>query len=94
VRRGAGELGAAAAAELTGVDAHQLTAALRRTAARLALLHTGQVGAALAAAVAGDPRLAQAPRSVAVDDPDLRDLAAFALSEPYLELRTAAEGAA
>ena len=90
-REQAAALAPQAALELAALDAHQLTAALRQTASRIALLHTGQSGAALSALAASDPRLARAPRSRVVEDADVRDLAAFALSEAYLELRVTAE---
>jgi hypothetical protein len=88
------ELGAAAAHELGQTDPRALGAALRRTANRVALLYAGDAGAALRALSLLDRRL----EAGAVDPaqalalPDLRDLALFALSDPFLELRAAVLG--
>lgn len=91
VRARVSALAAAAAADLPTLDPRQLTAALRRTAARIALLHTGDPHAALTALAAAEPRLAGLQRSQAAEDADLRDLAAFALSDAYLDRRAEAE---
>jgi hypothetical protein len=63
--------------------------ALKRTAARQALLWTGDLGGALEAMAAprrkaGEP---QGGRAGLLTDPDLADLVSFALSDLYLELR-------
>jgi hypothetical protein len=87
-------LGAAAARELAELDPRAFSAALRRTANRVGLLYCGDPGQALRALALLDRRLETGPvdaaRALAL--PDLRDLALFALSEPFLELRTAAVG--
>lgn len=92
-RAEAGELGAAAAMELAELEPRAFTAALRRTANRVALLYAGDPGPALHALALLDRRL-EGPldpaRALAL--PDLRDLALFALSEPFLDLRTSALG--
>ena len=93
-QRSARELGLAAAHELGETDPRALGAALRRTANRVALLYAGEPGAALRALSLLDRRL----EAGAVDPaqalalPDLRDLALFALSDPFLELRAAVLG--
>jgi hypothetical protein len=95
-RATAQELGVAASQELAETDPRALAAALRRTANRVALLYAGDPGAALRALALLDRRL----ESGAVDPaqalalPDLRDLALFALSDPFLELRAALLGEA
>jgi hypothetical protein len=87
-------LGAAAAQELAETDPRAFTAALRRTANRVALLYGGDPGSALRALALLDRRLAGGPvdPAQALALPDLRDLALFALSDPFLELRTAVLG--
>jgi hypothetical protein len=72
VRSRAAELAPAALEELAALDPATLAPALSETAARVALLHRGDPHAALTALGA-------------LDRPS--DLARFALSEPYLELR-------
>jgi hypothetical protein len=88
------ELGAAASQELDDGDPRALAAAIRRTANRVALLYAGDPGAALRTLAAVDRRLDGSgldPREV-LALPDLRDLALFALSDPFLELRGAVLG--
>jgi len=94
VRAAAGELGAAAAQELAESDPRTLAAALRRTANRVALLHAGDPGAALRVLALLDRRLdaETLDPAQALTLPDLRDLALFALSDPFLELRAAVLG--
>jgi hypothetical protein len=88
------ELGAAASQELDDSDPRALAAAIRRTANRVALLYAGDPGAALRTLSSVDRRLEGGgldPRQV-LSLPDLRDLALFALSDPFLELRSAVLG--
>ena len=94
VRDRAEALAPEAAHGLATLAPRELAAALRQTASRLALLHTGDAYAALAGLLAIDRRLHGLPRAQALAHPDLRDLAAHALSEAHLELRAAAEGEA
>ena len=85
---------AAASQELDDSDPRALAAALRRTANRVALLYAGDPGAALRTLSAVDRRLEGGgldPRQV-LALPDPRDLALFALSDPFLELRGAVLG--
>ena len=93
-RDAARALGAAAAHELEELDSRALVAALRRTANRVGLLHCGDPGAALRVLSVVDRRLeaGSVDPAQALALPDLRDLALFALSEPFLELRAAALG--
>jgi hypothetical protein len=92
-RRAARELGKAAAHELAELDPRALGAALRRTANRVALLYAGDPGAALHALALLDPRLGGPPHPAqALALPDLRDIALFALSDPFVELRAAMLG--
>jgi hypothetical protein len=60
----------------------------------VALLYAGDPGAALQALALLDRRLEAAPvdGARALASPDLRDLALFALSEPFLEMRAALLG--
>ena len=91
-RAAAAELGPAASNELASADPRAFTAALRRTANRVALLYTGDPGYALNALALLDRRLEAAGPVDAVQAlalPDLRDLALFALSDPFLDLRAA-----
>jgi hypothetical protein len=93
VRAAAKELGGPASQELAERDPRALAAALRRTANRVALLHAGDPGAALRALALLDPRLGGSiDPAQALTLPDLRDLALFALSDPFLELRAALLG--
>jgi tetratricopeptide (TPR) repeat protein len=75
--------------EIATFEPRRFTAALRRTANRVALLYTGDPGAALRALAAGERRMGQAEFDPveAISHPDLHDLALFALSDPYVELR-------
>jgi tetratricopeptide (TPR) repeat protein len=93
-RAQAAELGAAAAQELAETDPRALAAAFRRTANRVALLYAGDPGAALRILALLDRRLdaGALDPAQALALPDLRDLALFALSDPFLELRAAALG--
>jgi hypothetical protein len=90
-RAAARELGPAAAQELSRTDPRALAAALRRTANRAALLYAGDPGAALRVLALLDRRLETGPvdPAQALALPDLRDLALFALSDPFLDLRAA-----
>ena len=94
VRTAPRELARPAADELAATDPRALAAALRRTANRVALLRCGDPGAALDALVRADVHLAGAPpgASAGARVADLRDVALFALSDPFLELRLAALG--
>jgi len=85
------KLASAAGEEFAALEPRRFTAALRRTANRVALLYTGDPGAALRALAAAERRPGQAEvDSVeALSLPDLRDLALFALSDPFVELRVA-----
>lgn len=89
VRERALKLAPDAAAEIPAFDARRFTAALRRTANRVALLYTGDPGAALRALAAAERRTEQQePDPVeALALPDLHDLALFALSDLFIELR-------
>jgi hypothetical protein len=90
-RRAARALAADASAELGATDPRAFAAAVRRTANRVALLYGGDPGAALGLLARLDRRLEAGPAAPAdvLALPDLRDLALFALSEPFLELRLA-----
>ncbi|WP_374109414.1 tetratricopeptide repeat protein, partial [Anaeromyxobacter sp. SG17] len=94
VREDARRLARDASGELAATDPRALAAALRRTANRVALLRCGDPGAALHALLLADRRLVESPpapaRALALAD--LRDVALFALSDPFLELRLAALG--
>jgi len=88
------ELGPAAAQELGETEPRALAAALRRTSNRVALLYAGDPGAALRTLALLDRRLGAGTVDAgqALSLPDLRDLALFALSDPFLELRAAVLG--
>jgi hypothetical protein len=90
VRAAAAPLASAATAELAAAGPSHLGAALRQTASRWALLHGGDPGAALGALVASERRLRTVPHAEVLAHPELRDLAAFALSDAFLEVRAAA----
>jgi hypothetical protein len=84
-----GALGPASADELSHLDPAGFATALERTANRLALVHAGDLHGALSV-------LGRLPRSgaalpadpvAALARPDLADLAGFALSDLFLELR-------
>ena len=79
-------LGPASAEELRhGFDPVAFGLALDRTASRLALLHAGDPHGALTAL--GRAARASAEPGSALERPELADLARFALSDLYLELR-------
>jgi hypothetical protein len=86
VRSWAATLAAGCADELSGMDPRAFGAAVQRTASRVALLYTGDAYGALVALAALDPEAAADPVQ-ALQLPDLRDLALFALSDLYQELR-------
>jgi tetratricopeptide (TPR) repeat protein len=94
IRAAAGQLGKPAAQELAATDPRAFAAALRRTANRVGLLYAGDPGPALHALALLDRRLEAGPvdPAQALALPDLRDLALFALSEPFLDLRAAVLG--
>jgi len=94
VREQALRLAPAAGEEFAAFDPRRFTAALRRTANRVAVLYTGDPGAALRALAAAERRAAHPDLdpAQALALPDLRDLALFALSEPFVELRVAVTG--
>jgi tetratricopeptide (TPR) repeat protein len=93
VREHAGPVAVDAAAELRGLSPRELQLALRRTGSRQALLWSGDLLAALEALGASRRRAGYpdplSDRVRALGDPDLSDLAVFALSDLYLELRLA-----
>jgi hypothetical protein len=93
-RAGAQELGPAASQELAETDPRALAAALRRTANRVGLLHAGDPGAALRTLALLDRRVEAGALdgAQALALPDLRDLALFSLSDPFLDLRAAILG--
>jgi hypothetical protein len=85
--------GVAGTEELASLDPRAFAAALRRSANRVALLYAGDpAGAldALAALESGPEGRPPPARELAL--PDLRDLALFALSDPFLDLRLAVIG--
>ncbi len=86
VRSWASTLAAASTDELNGFDPRAFGAAVQRTASRVALLYTGDAHGALAALAALDPEAPGDPVQ-ALQLPDLRDVALFALSDLYVELR-------
>jgi hypothetical protein len=89
VRSWVGPLGAPSAEELRSFDPEVFTAAMERSAGRVALLHAGDLHGALLA-LRRTPRAGSLPAedaSAALERPDLADLARFALSDIYLELR-------
>jgi hypothetical protein len=86
VRSWASTLAAASTDELNGFDPRAFGAAVQRTASRVALLYTGDAHGALTGLAALDPEAAADPVQ-ALQLPDLRDVALFALSDLYLELR-------
>jgi tetratricopeptide (TPR) repeat protein len=89
----AGPLGPGAAEELARTDVRALSAAIRRTGARVALLATGDPGAALSALLLLEKqRPGSTDAAAALALPDLRDLALLALSDPFLDLRVAVVG--
>ena len=88
VRSWIGPLGAPSAQELRNLDPESFTAALGRSASRVALLHTGDPYGALVA-LWGPLQLGVQRQDpvAALERPDLADLSRFALSDLYLELR-------
>jgi len=89
VRSWVGPLGAPSAEELHSFDPEAFSAALERSAGRVALLHAGDLHGALTA-LWRTPRSGSVPTddpAVALERPDLSDVARFALSDIYLELR-------
>jgi len=90
-RAAASELAAPSAEELAETDPRAFAAALRRTANRVALLYAGEPGAALHALALLDRRLEAGSLDPvqALALPDLRDLALFSLSDPFVDLRAA-----
>jgi hypothetical protein len=89
----AAPLGVGAAEELSRTDVRALSAAIRRTGARVALLATGDPGAALSALLLLEKQRPASQDSAAMLAlPDLRDLALLALSDPFLDLRVAVLG--
>ena len=82
-------LGPASAAELAGLDPLEFTSAVEWTANRLALLHAGDLYGALVG-LGRLQRQGAAPGAypaTAITRPDLLDLARFALSDRFLDLR-------
>lgn len=94
VRERALQLARGAGEEFAAFEPKRFTAAMRRTANRVALLYTGDPGAALRALAAAERRAEPADLDPveAISQPDLRDLALFALSDPFLELRVSVTG--
>ncbi|MBI5066964.1 MAG: hypothetical protein HZB56_01910, partial [Deltaproteobacteria bacterium] len=92
VRERASTFAADAAAELRNLPPRELQLALRRTAARQALVWSGDPLGALEGLVTSRPggdAIGPAARAQALADADVADLASFALSDSYLELRLA-----
>jgi hypothetical protein len=86
-------LGTAAAEELARSDIRALTAAIRSSGSRVALLATGDPGAALTALqLLARKRPDQAGAAEALQAPELRELALLALSDPFLLLRVSVVG--
>ncbi|HYS79548.1 MAG TPA: hypothetical protein VEM76_02500 [Anaeromyxobacteraceae bacterium] len=90
-RAAAAPLASAATIALAAADPRHLGPALRQTASRWALLHGGDPGAALRALVASERRLRSASHAEVLAHPELRDLAAFAISDAFLDARAAVE---
>ena len=82
-------LGPSSAEELGALDAVAFAAAAEGTAARLALLHTGDLhgGLSVLARIRRPGVVAPADSLATLERPDLADLARFALSDAYLDLR-------
>lgn len=82
-------LGPGAADELATLDPVAFAAAIEGTAARLALLHTGDLLGALSvlSRLRRPGVVAPADPLAALDRPDLAGLSRFALSDAYLDLR-------
>jgi hypothetical protein len=82
-----------AARELASFDPQGFGEALRRTASRLALLYAGDPGDALSVLSALEAGPSRPPEpALAITLPALADLARFALSDQFLELRLAVLG--
>ena len=82
-----------AARELAGFDPKGFGDGIRRTANRIALLYAGDPGEALRVLSALEPGPTGPPEPAqAIALPDLADLARFALSDRFLELRLAVLG--
>jgi len=80
-----------AAAELAHLDPRTLVSAVRRTANRVGLLYAGDPGEALRSLAVLD-RPPEAPAlepAQAIAQPELRELAAFALSDAFVDARLA-----
>jgi tetratricopeptide (TPR) repeat protein len=85
-RRSGAALGQPASEELGSTDPATFVAALRSTANRVALVHAGDPGPALAVLSSLERKragMAEDPLSA----PEVRELAGFALSDDFLELR-------
>jgi hypothetical protein len=82
-------LGPASAEELAALDAVAFAAAVEATASRLALLHSGDLhgGLSVLARIRRPGLVAPADSLAALERPDLAELARFALSDGYLDLR-------
>jgi len=91
LREQARRLAAEAAGGLASLSPRELVGAVRQTSSRIALLHVGCVHAALEGLLKGEPRLRGLTREQALSHPDVRDLAAFAISREGIELRADAE---
>jgi hypothetical protein len=92
VRERAVRLASPATDELAGTEPRAFATALRRTANRVALLYAGDPGGALEALAHLEGAPAGEGAAQALASPDLRDLALFALSDPFLDLRLAVIG--
>ncbi|HUL58285.1 MAG TPA: hypothetical protein VLU43_03380 [Anaeromyxobacteraceae bacterium] len=90
-RRSAAALAQAASEELVGIEPRAFAHAMRQTANRVALVHAGDPGPALSV-LATLERKPQGPEPRPMDLPDVRDLAGFALSEAFLDLRMSVRG--
>ncbi len=88
-REAVAALGPSSAEELGALDAVAFAAAVEGTAARLALLHTGDLHGGLSVLVRmrRPGVVAPADALAALERADLADLARFALSDAYLDLR-------
>jgi hypothetical protein len=92
IRDRAAQLASGAAEELAALDAKMFVVALRRTANRVALLHAGDPGGALLALARLEKLEEPLDPAQALSIPSLRDLALFALSDPFLDLRVSVIG--
>ncbi|MFT3917801.1 MAG: tetratricopeptide repeat protein [Anaeromyxobacteraceae bacterium] len=91
-RASATALAGPAAAELAKADPRSFSTALRRTANRVALVHAGDPGAALLVLAQLERRGPGDPLPRPLEHADARDLAAFALTDLFLDLRVAVRG--